>query len=421
VIARTNIVRSDENTIQVYREIGNAWNLSISFNAQAVATIFTIDASGMKGGVNTKFYSVPLSIDPNNKATSLEQLQSLTHVIGEGSLEGLNELQKPFILHSKLSQKAADLGILWWQWRWSSQRDLVAIQAPTGQKRVYERRVRGNRSGKDYEDFAFSVATGLLKQGGSDIAINRPGTTDPGITIAGESKAHLVDYQAQIGNYDGSHQTGQTQNEVLKIQYRWEGWRANNPNDTNTAKKKGSTPLMNIINEVNQHAGQALIPADALKDTTAIDLYNITLNYMIYDGAVPALGKNSQLLRQLLSAKGVNDQKISSIISDLARLSLMDKAGNFDAYANLMIDTFNFLETHLPLTDIINAAGGDNVFVYAQVGGFREGDELGDQAYMSNSIGRVGSRFVYGPLSDLVKRIGISENELMATWMMEAL
>ena len=75
----------------------------------------------------------------------------------------------------------------------------------------------------------------------------------------------------------------------------------------------------------------------------------------------------------------------------------------------------------MPIAKIGELIGKNNIFAYTTLTGFREGDEAGDQTFVSNTYGEIGSQNQMGPLTSLKRKIGITESELFTNWFLEAL
>ena len=77
-----------------------------------------------------------------------------------------------------------------------------------------------------------------------------------------------------------------------------------------------------------------------------------------------------------------------------------------------------FLEKKLQLDGIIQFVGGKrNIYISSRLDGFRDGDENGDKAVISNTIGEYGRRSPYGILLPLMQNIGVTEGEFFLNWL----
>jgi hypothetical protein len=178
---------------------------------------------------------------------------------------------------------------------------------------------------------------------------------------------------------------------------------------------------LGIVSNINAKVGQQIVSASALHDTTRMDLYNLQLNYILYAGAFDKLIGNIEAAKAGMKAAGKSIFSIQAFQNKLQKMKNADQQADFDEYSTLAIKMVSDLESSLGLQKLINLVGANNIFVYAEIDGFREGDEAGDQTFVSSTLGHVGSVNSQGPLTALRKKLGISESELYANWFLEAL
>lgn len=409
ILSRIHILRSDENTIQVYRGVGNAIDLNLSFDLKLQASVLSLGLEHFRGFTKTKFFSVPLRATPEDR-DSLSQIQALAQAFRWGSIEALENIQKPFVLKGDTASNSATANLLFYQWKWQSRNGIISVEAPTGQTRDYQKRVRGTRSGKNYQDFFLDVATAVVKAKlDKDISLTRIGGSNPGDTIGGSSYSRILDYEAQLDKYKSDSDVAIPRDEVLKINYRYKGWSAD--------QKK----IQKIIGEINEKAGQNLFSKLALRDTKVLRLYQIQLSFVIYERGIEQLQANVTRMQKMLQAARVNESTIQSLINQISKLRWSNKHNNFDDYSYAVMQVFSMLEQKLPIAKIGELVGKNNIFAYTTLTGFREGDEAGDQTFVSNTYGEIGSQNQLGPLTSLKRKIGITESELFTNWFLEAL
>jgi hypothetical protein len=85
------------------------------------------------------------------------------------------------------------------------------------------------------------------------------------------------------------------------------------------------------------------------------------------------------------------------------------------------LEVFWKLEKYVKFIDLRNLLGPDNIFVSASISGFRENSETLFTPIRSNTLGKVSSRFPYGPVEMIKNIIGISSGEFEGSWIRENL
>ena len=87
-------------------------------------------------------------------------------------------------------------------------------------------------------------------------------------------------------------------------------------------------------------------------------------------------------------------------------------------YSRFMVKMMKIAEDKLSIEGLVKLMGGkENIYIYSKIEGFRNGDENGDASYISDSIGKFGSKNVLGPVEALRNKIGMSESEMLAYWL----
>jgi hypothetical protein len=62
--------------------------------------------------------------------------------------------------------------------------------------------------------------------------------------------------------------------------------------------------------------------------------------------------------------------------------------------------------------------GVSNVFVQSSINGFRQNDEGGDTAIISDSLGQIGSAHRAGPLRFVQENLGMTDSEFFDYWIL---
>ena len=79
-------------------------------------------------------------------------------------------------------------------------------------------------------------------------------------------------------------------------------------------------------------------------------------------------------------------------------------------------------ESMLPGNVFVAALGGPkNVFIQSRIQGFREKDEAGETAILSNTLGQIGSVKASGPLHYVQNNLQMTESEFFINWLITPL
>ncbi len=207
------------------------------------------------------------------------------------------------------------------------------------------------------------------------------------------------------------------QKSYVNINYSWRGWIAN-------AKK-----LKKFLNEINKKNYFPPYKDFDFHDTSKINLYNISLDYNVYqNGLSYLLALSLSDIEKILttySKKGIVNQitlqdKLLRINGKQTWAKNAKAAGKLNEYAELMIELIQSLEDQVNAEGLIQLFGGkENIFVTSTVAGFRQNDENGDQRFFGDTIGQIGDKQLDGPLNDLRSRVGMTQGEFLIFWLVE--
>ncbi|MBF0300196.1 MAG: hypothetical protein HQK51_15850, partial [Oligoflexia bacterium] len=132
VISRLHIHRKDENTIQVYRDLGNVTSLILSFNFKAVVPILSVSAKFSAGTARIKFYSLNINENEKENPDFLKNIQALKSVLLNNSLERAASIRKPHKVKHTFLEAQFKAGIFFFQIAGLSSQTEVEVTHPKG-------------------------------------------------------------------------------------------------------------------------------------------------------------------------------------------------------------------------------------------------------------------------------------------------
>ncbi|MBL6990109.1 MAG: hypothetical protein ISR65_10040 [Bacteriovoracaceae bacterium] len=130
-ISRLHIHRRDENTIQIYKDLGNLGSIKISLGIHAKIPIISVSMEAKKGNADVKFYQLKIG-ETNRKKNPeiLPTVHALRSLFLDNSTEATEIVNVPYTLTHDFSAKNTDASLLWYQWRWKNDYDFVTITHP---------------------------------------------------------------------------------------------------------------------------------------------------------------------------------------------------------------------------------------------------------------------------------------------------
>lgn len=131
VISRLHIHRKDENTIQIYKDLGKLGSIRLSLGIHAKIPIISVSFEVKKGTADVKFYQLNIGeTDQAKNPDILPTVQALRSLFLDNSTEAIEIVNIPYTLKHDFKAKSVDLSLLWFQWKWQNDYDFVTITHP---------------------------------------------------------------------------------------------------------------------------------------------------------------------------------------------------------------------------------------------------------------------------------------------------
>ena len=434
VLSRLHILRKDEHTIQVYNDLGNVFNFQISLGLKAQIPIVNIGLRHTRGTAKTEFFT--LNINPHMDANKdiVSNLLTLRQMFMSNSLELLKDNHKPYTFKHKIKESAGSLSFLHWRWLKLKSLDMFSVTTPNGVEGKYITRACGKRSGKSYQDLALDIFNSLIEEfTDSEIVLASTSSGNPGDTIFGESVTRHASFESKL--IPRTESQSDFEEAFYSTTYRWKGWEIS------------VDGVLEILDEIKDRYNYVFYDPKVLNETKSLQLYSIDLNIYIYAAGIEHMAQ-------------VTKNRVKEIFNTYANFPKAPNFHIFDSYANeedmarrqKIIDTetvqaflhyqnfynqalaagnpkegtkwgekmLSMAESLLQLEGLVLLVGGsDNLYIQSRIQGFREGDEAGDKAIISNHIGKFGSIKRNGPLKHLQRQLGMTESEFYIYWIME--
>tara|TARA_R110000868_G_scaffold124990_2_gene330244 strand:- start:1631 stop:4624 length:2994 start_codon:yes stop_codon:yes gene_type:complete len=416
IISRLHIFRKDEDTFQVYKDLGNIRSVMVTLSLSA-AGIPVISASKRysHGSAKTKFFDLNLKKLGDKTKVALAGFRD---ALLKNSAEALRAVVKPFKLEHKFKESEGRAGIFWIRMNKTKSSNYVRLETPSGEVKEMFRRYDGAYKGNDYAGYGFDVvkalASKLLK---TSINFSGGGGGNPGYSFLGKAQNRIMSFESVKG------EKGFFDRPFVKFSRVWNGW---------SLKKRKA---LKILEDIKERYLFGFFPRQVLAQTDRLFLYNINVNFLIHPQGVEAMEKLSRedvnkIFRHYSRGVRNNASRLRQedrAITQPARkfLRLLDKAleakadGDVEEYSDQILKAMAQAEEELNIYGLKEMFGGEaNFYSFARIDGFREGDENGDQAIVSHSLGEFGREGMEGPLASIREKTNMTEGEFLISWIL---
>lgn len=417
VVSRFHIHRKTEDTFQIYRDIGRVGAMSASFNLDSLIPVLELNFKKSSGKARVKFYSINLS--PKNPK-ALKNAALLREAIVSSSTKNFEESEngKPYVIAHDFKEKTPHVNLFFWQWKWQDASTNITVQNPQGDTRYFRRSYHGMTKGRNYQAYVNAVISHWVNLLFDRKAGLSEGGSNPGYSYKGRAENRFLTLDEEVTK------EGTKLEPFAKLTRIYNGWSI----DRKKAQK--------ILDELTTRYRHEFYGAPVLNDTQRIFLYNISLNIFFYQRGIEYLLelKDSEIKRIFRENKQqkslvINPAKIEDkdtgvlkFIRFLNRFRKYEEKGNFTKANKYLLKALSQAEYKLTLKGLVALMGGEeNIFVNSRIDGFREGDEDGDKALISNSLGEFGAANVLGPVVQVQRQTEMIEGEFFIYWMMTRL
>ncbi len=422
IARRTNIVRSGENTLQIYRGLSDldAFSFGISGYALNIPTV-SFSWSDMVGEMDTNIYEINI-----NTATS-EELLAFLSFFKENDTRYLRESFYKGKIKHKYEVDTSSFSFFWWRNSKSEGENSIELSNTKGWKANILRKFNKSISGKNLSFFVSSFFN-LLYEDRTFDSYHLEGLLSKIVEKFGKD-----DYSVKIEYQDYNERSKDffwTDNGFMQIHYNWNGFR-----DSADDLKEKMTDFNNEFDEK-----RTFFPVKKLDNTSSVLYYNMNVFFNIYKGGIKRLLnlKKSEFADTFAKYKKSrrkmpNHKKCRN--GNLYRYEEPIKACYFliyDYYVDVindedlpssertekLIDFITYLKNRMKLEGLMSLLGKDhrggyNYYIYGSLNGIRYGDERGlVDSISANTIGNRNGLYPFGPLQYIHQESGINFSEL---------
>jgi len=418
VVSRFHVHRKSAHEFQIYKDLAHNGSIGVGFELNSLIPLVKLSYKKSGGHARVKFYS--LNLHPENPKV-LENAAQLRKAIVFSSTSEMDEVEntKPYTLLHSFTESNPKAGFLFWQWQHINSSTSMTLIHPQGEERYYRRQYYGSSKGKNYQSYVASMITNWISMiFEQNININDGSGSNAGYSFKGTSQTRFGTFDEEVDAKGGMIEP------FIKITSLKNGWSINRQN----AEK--------ILEEMKMRYRHDFFHAPVLNDTRQIYLYNISVNILFYRAGIDHLfSLTEEEIKEIYRKHKAQNNLVvfPALLEDeqtgvFKFLNLMKSYRRYESWeweksANkALIKAFMYAEKTLNLEGMCQLMGGkENLFMQANVDGFREGDEDGDRPFVSNSLGEYGSSKVLGPVVQMQKQLNMLEGEFFIYWMMTRL
>lgn len=417
VVSRFHINRKSADDFQIYKDIGHEGSFGVNFELNSLVPVLSVSFKKSKGGAKVKFYA--LNLNPKNPDV-IKNAAMLRRAIMSSSVRDMEEEErtKPYVLRHAFKESTPKINLFFWQWQWLDSSTNIQVTNPKGDNRFFRRQYHGMTKGKNYQKYVNSVISHWVDLLFDKKAGLSEGGDNPGYSFKGVAETRYLTLDEEVT------EDGKKIEPFAKLSRIYNGW---------SVDRKGAEK---ILDGMRQRYRYDFFNAPVLNDTRRIFLYNISLNVFFYkngidnilalkDAEIKKIFRENMMQENLMvNPANVEDEDtgVDKFLRFIARFRKYEEKGNYTKANKYLLKALSQAEYKLNLKGLVTLVGGEeNIFINSRIDGFREGDEDGDKAIISNTIGEFGSSNILGPVVQVQRQTEMIEGEFFIYWMMTRL
>ncbi|MFZ9001615.1 MAG: RICIN domain-containing protein [Bacteriovoracaceae bacterium] len=412
-IARLHINRADEDTIHVYRDLGNVTSLLMSIQFKALVPILSLSSQFSAGVARTKFWSININEDEEKNSKLIENITGLRSVLVWNSLRTLKKAKKPLKVKHYFKESLNKARFTALSGSKLRGRTRIELTHAKGYKKELYQTTQAVRKGYNIEQYTVDALNNILSEYTEwDVQLSSINKGAPGDSLGGGQHIFKVSYEGELKDRQRRLMVkkGLIESPFVMVSESYRGF---------VISKKRAEGLLQKINERYQ---KDFYPEEILNQTKRIFLYNIGVDVQIYKDGINFLsGLDKKTFSEIIkkhTRAGAPWLKRKALEFSFWKYLKHFQKNNYTLYSKWMRHTLSQAVRWLDVDGLKKILGGEaNFLIISRVNGYRIGDEAADQAIISNSIGQFGDDAIMGPIRKIISELGINESEFMAYWI----
>ena len=413
VVSRLHIYRKDEDTFQVYKDLGNVHGIVMSFNAKAVVPLLSLSYKWNKGKTRGKFYALNLQESEEDNPDILKSIHAMKSLFLKNSLEGVKSITTPYHVTHSFKESFKKASFAFFKYAGLKSKTEIQVTHPQGAKKQFYKTSQVVRKGINVTEYAIDSINGVFdKYTEWDIQMKNISAGAPGDSVGGMQVVYNVSYEGEVKNKRrvGLRRKGGLEEPFVKISKSHRGW--------SLSKRRAQK----ILRRLNDQYKTDFYPELVLNQTRKIFLYNIGVDHYIYSEGVKNLSNmEKRTFKKIIKRHTKGRSKLlkrARMLSHFKKIKKHIENKDYRRQGQYTRSVLSMANRWLNLEGFKELLGGsENYFIISRIDGFRIGDEDGDSRINSNSLGQIGSSKVYGPLMSLMLSSGMTQSEFYAYWL----
>lgn len=430
-VRRVQIYRKNAKTIQIYDDIGHGRGWSIDVSIENLIPIIRLGWRRQKGDYSVRLHEVDINPEVSENPKLFDKAHAIGQFLQTGSSELLESIQKPHVVEAEYADRSSRFAFLFWRHKKLKSNTYFDIKSRDGLNGRYVSFTDERQSGLNWEAFAKDIINYGFQQVAEGVEWAVPVFQNPSQTIGGMGTTTEVRFESRVP------EPGRFDERFIRLTDRWEGWSA-------SVKK-----LKNYMRKANTKFGFTLFDEGTLENADKLKLFDVSVNLNLYEEGIQRLAtlpidsliriENAYEVRLGIHKRGCEEESVENRRMSSGRVIQSCGTHNTifstqrqcqeriaenkpqEEVVKCLMTLFRNLYDELDYADITRLLGKDNVFVHGSINGFRNGDEVLNDTIMSNTNGRIGSRFWNGPFDKIQEMLGIQSGELNGYWLREKL
>jgi hypothetical protein len=428
-LKRIHLYRSSADKIQIYVDNGTAKSIFISFSVSNIVNALTVHAKRSFGQYEVKMHDLNINMDQEENPDIESNALALEQLLKTGSSELLNEVHRPYIIKSNFLDDTFRLRLLFLNIQSLKGRNNLVVETPKGRINEFLHVTDESQQGLSFRNTTVDLVNYYLRKYFEGFSLSNSSWGNPAFTFGGSSETTRAKFESKIvKNKKGKRVISRPYIGITDTQ---QGWEIN------------QRRLIFKLHKINKKYGAYLFPRNVVRNIDKLRLYNVSVNVNIYEKGIANIKKITKKrlrdLEKIYKRKrgsnhgcGQNDDdksnantykcgSLNSLVWRNKKCSKLYGSEKHEEIARCLIKFAKDLHIQLDYKDFVSFVGKDQHYIYGTVNGFRVDSEILYEPEYSNSLGRIQSRHVTGPLGTLQRMIGAQGGEFHGRWIRESL
>ncbi|MBP9681133.1 MAG: hypothetical protein KBD76_06985 [Bacteriovorax sp.] len=414
-VRRIQVFKKSPKVLQIYDDHGFVKEIAVNYQFNKYIPILKLSGKYDSGRYNIKSYMIDLAGDLEKNPALFSNAFSVYQVLKNRNFEFLEDSHRPVELEAKFTDKSSYLSFLFFRLKRLKEKTYFNLKAKEGINGNYFSYTKDFLTGINIEALSKQILNYYLAENTNGTSLTVEGDINPGDSFFGRSNTQNIRFEAEVDeNKKFEHQ-------FISLSDSKQGWAL-------SAKK-----LKKMMMNVNDKFQAILFDVNQI-NFEKLRLFKVGYHVNLYDRGIERLNSIRRdeldiIEERYQKERGCNNVDDKTLHSprceDLGALKLKakkcQKSNTEEERAICNVELIDDLFTRLEFGDFKNIIGENNMYVYGTINGFRQKSEILNNTIYSNTIGKIGSANMNGPIDVVRELLGLSGGEFVGAWMRESL